>query len=134
MKMPLLLVSLSSDSWVDAFRHASVEEVLLRVLVQLAVIILIARLFGVLFRLLGQLGLIFLLFLVGMEFDFGHLRWHGRSALAISVSGFILPFVLGIGLAMLMRPYVGEDTPALGFTLFLGTALSITAVPVLGRI
>src|SRR5438105_3954083 len=33
---------------------------------------------------LSQLGLVFLLFLIGLEFDFGHLRWHGRAALMIS--------------------------------------------------
>src|SRR5262249_13794245 len=61
------------------------------------------------------------------------LRWHGSSALAISVAGIALPFALGLGLAGVLRPHVGEVEPV-GFALFLGTALSITAIPVLGRI
>ena len=35
---------------------------------------------------LSELGLILLLFLVGLEFDFGHLRWHGKAALGISLT------------------------------------------------
>lgn len=159
-----------------------VETVLLPVLVQLVVIIAVARLFAWLFRKLGQpsvvgeiaaglvlgpsvlgkllpdasmmifvpsvkpvfnvlsqLGLIFLLFLIGLEFDFSHLRARGRAAVSISVAGVVLPFALGWGLAQLLFPHlsVPEDWPPLdprGFALFLGTAMSITAIPVLGRI
>jgi len=82
---------------------------------------------------LSQLGLIFLLFLIGLEFDFGHLRLHGKAAVAISVSGVALPFALGLGLGVVMLPDIGEVKTELGFTLFLGTAMSITAIPILGR-
>jgi Kef-type K+ transport system membrane component KefB len=82
---------------------------------------------------LSQIGLIFLLFLIGLEFDFSHLRWHGRSALAISAAGIIAPFFLGFGLAWAIYPIVAEDVPRLAFGLFLGTTLAITAMPVLGR-
>ncbi len=91
------------------------------------------------FGILSQLGLILLLFLVGLEFDFSHLRRHGKSALGISLTGIALPFVLGLGLAPLMHPHLeltatGEPISFLGFTLFMGIAMSITAIPVLGRI
>jgi Kef-type K+ transport system membrane component KefB len=184
---PLLFAE--ADSWTEALRHISAEEILLPLLVQLAVIIVVARLFALAFRRLGQpavvgeivgglvlgpslfgrlfpdafaavfhpglpgvppeladallggtlsvlsqLGLILLLFLIGLEFDFSHLRWHGRSALAISLTGIALPFVLGLALAALLHPVVAADMPMLGFSLFLGTALAITAIPVLGRI
>src|SRR5579859_1888949 len=43
---------------IRSLRHVSVEEVLFPVLVQLAVIIVAARLFAVLFRLLGQPGVV----------------------------------------------------------------------------
>jgi len=82
----------------------------------------------------SQLGLVLLLFLVGLEFDFSHLRWHGASALAISVSGMAAPFALGIVLALWIHPRVAADVPVVSFTLFMATALSITAIPVLGRI
>ncbi len=81
----------------------------------------------------SEIGLILLLFFIGLEFDFGHLRWHGRSALAVSLGGMIAPFVLGLGLAAFMHPHVAADIPFLGFLLFFATALSITAIPILGR-
>src|SRR5262249_34747707 len=66
-------------------------------------------------------------------FDFGHLRWHGKSAAAISLAGVALPFTLGYALARAMHAAVAPDLPPTGFALFLGTALSITAIPILGR-
>jgi Kef-type K+ transport system membrane component KefB len=48
--------------------------------------------------------------------------------------GIAAPFVLGVGLAHIMHPYVGEGVGELGFALFMGTAMSITALPMLGRI
>jgi Kef-type K+ transport system membrane component KefB len=101
------------------------------------------QLFGVVLRgifgTLAELGLVFLLFLIGLEFDFRHLRGRGRTAAAISAAGVALPFILGLALAPLLLPRIephpeGGPVPPLGLALFLGTALSITAIPVLGRI
>lgn len=89
-------------------------------------------------QILSQIGLILLLFLVGLEFDFGHLRWHGRAALATSLLGVLLPFALGAGLAPLIYPHLepvnGGPASFSGFTLFMGVSMSITAIPVLARI
>lgn len=89
---------------------------------------------GPAFDVLSQLGLIFLLFLVGLEFDFGHLKTHRRAALGISVAGIALPFALGWGLAQCVHSRVNTAADPLGFALFMGTAMSITAIPILGRI
>ncbi|MBA4186999.1 MAG: sodium:proton antiporter [Planctomycetaceae bacterium] len=91
------------------------------------------------FTVIAQLGLIFLLFLVGLEFEGGHVRAHGRAAVLISLAGISFPFALGAALAPLIHPQleshpVTGPVPLLGLTLFLGVALSITAMPVLGRI
>ncbi len=91
------------------------------------------------FGVLSQLGLILLLFTVGLQFDFSHLRAHGKAAVGISLTGICLPFLLGVGLARIMWPHVewlssGRAVPYLGFVLFMGTAMSITAIPVLGRL
>lgn len=91
------------------------------------------------FTVIAQFGLIFLLFLVGLEFEFGHVKAHGRAAVLISVAGIALPFLLGAGLAQLVHPHLEPHPKAgpvslLGLTLFMGVALSITAIPVLGRI
>src|SRR5262249_32623572 len=82
---------------------------------------------------------IFLLFLVGLEFEGRHVREHGRAAVLISIAGIAVPFVLGAGLAPVIHDHLephpaGAAVPLLGLTLFLGVALSITAIPVLGRI
>jgi len=95
----------------------------------------VAGVFGV----LSQLGLILLLFMIGLEFDFSHLRVTGTAALGISIAGIALPFGLGAGLAPLMHPWLepahqGLPVPFWGFLLFMGCAMSITAIPILGRL
>jgi Kef-type K+ transport system membrane component KefB len=87
----------------------------------------------------SQIGLVLLMFLVGLEFDFTHVRRQGRLAAMISLAGVALPFMLGIGLALAMAPRLGTlgggtAVDPRSFALFLGTALSITAIPILGRI
>ena len=91
------------------------------------------------FNILKELGLVLLLFLVGLEFEFSHLRRMGKSSFFISLSGILLPFLLGILLAWLMYqalPMTVEGRPIefMHFMLFMGTAMSITALPILGRI
>ncbi|HEY1190619.1 MAG TPA: cation:proton antiporter [Gemmata sp.] len=91
------------------------------------------------FTTVAQLGLIFLLFLVGLEFEFEHVKSHGRAAVLISLAGIGLPFALGAGLAQLVHPELephpkAGPVPLFGLTLFMGVALAITAIPVLGRI
>jgi Kef-type K+ transport system membrane component KefB len=87
----------------------------------------------------SQIGLVLLLFLVGIEFDFSHVRRQGGLAAGVSLAGVVAPFTLGIGIAAVMGPRLAAlgatntiDTRA--FALFLGTAMSITAIPILGRI
>ncbi|HLX63687.1 MAG TPA: cation:proton antiporter [Planctomycetota bacterium] len=86
------------------------------------------------FKMFSQLGLILLLFMVGLEFDFSHLKKHGRSSLLISLAGIALPFGLGWLLARRLHASLALDVPLTGFALFMGTAMSITAIPVLARI
>lgn len=156
--------------------HA-VENVLLVVLLQLAVIIGAARVFGLLFRRFGQpqvcgeiaaglilgpslfgrffpeistkifsptvnpifsimsqVGLVLLMFLIGMEFEFGHLKTNRRAALTVSLAGIILPFGLGLWLGYYMHGVLHLESQPLHFALFMATAMSITAIPILGRI
>jgi K+:H+ antiporter len=88
---------------------------------------------GPFFSVLSQIGLVLLMFLIGLEFDFGHLRSHGHIAVSVSLAGILLPFALGLAVAQVLHPYVGQGINRLGFSLFIATALSITALPVLGR-
>jgi Kef-type K+ transport system membrane component KefB len=83
---------------------------------------------------LSQLGLVLLMFLIGLEFDFGHLRRVGRTAARVALAGIVVPFALGAALAWSIHPHVAAEVAPLGFVLFVATALSITAIPILGRI
>jgi Kef-type K+ transport system membrane component KefB len=83
----------------------------------------------------AQLGVILFMFVVGLELDAGQLRQRARTAIAVSLQGIAVPFVLGAGLALWLYPAMG--TPAVPFTvfaLFMGAAMSVTAFPVLARI
>jgi len=84
---------------------------------------------------LSQIGLILLMCQIGMEFDFSHIRVrNNRSAvLWIAGAGILLPFILGVGFAQLSHGALGSAVPSLGYSLFIGLALAITALPVLGR-
>ncbi|MBL8290632.1 MAG: cation:proton antiporter [Bryobacterales bacterium] len=156
---------------------ASIETVVLRVILQLVVIMGAARIAGNLFRRMGQpavcgeiagglilgpslfgrffpgafqtvfhasvgntfsilsqVGLVLLMFLIGLEFDFGHLSDNRRTALSVSVTGIIAPFALGFGLGAWMHGAMALHGSWLNFSLFMAAAMSITAIPTLGRI
>jgi Kef-type K+ transport system membrane component KefB len=84
---------------------------------------------------ISQVGLILFMFLIGLELDLNLLRGRGRSAVITSQVSVVVPFVLGILLAVFLYPRLSSgDVPFLVFAIFLGTAMSITAFPVLARI
>lgn len=85
---------------------------------------------------ISQVGLILLMFQIGMDFDFSHLT-ENRNQKAVMFVGVVcigLPFFLGFVLGQLSSPYLAPGISVLPYSLFVGTALSITAVPILGRI
>jgi len=85
---------------------------------------------------LSQVGLVLLMFQIGLEFDFSHLNEgkNRKAVISVSAVGIIVPFILGWIVADLSRSYLAPDIHTRGYRLFTAVALSITAIPVLGRI
>ncbi|MCO5609175.1 hypothetical protein L7F22_063398 [Adiantum nelumboides] len=82
----------------------------------------------------ADLGLLFFLFLVGLELDLTALRRTGKQALSIAAAGITLPFVAGVGVSIILHNTISSDSKFTPFLVFMGVALSITAFPVLARI
>ncbi len=83
----------------------------------------------------GTVGMTLLLLLTGLETDLRLLRNLGRAALIASVMGMVLPFGLGFGLGYFMpAEYLTDPSGRMLFSLFLATAMSISAMPVIAKI
>jgi Kef-type K+ transport system membrane component KefB len=82
-----------------------------------------------------QIAVVLLLFIAGLEVEL-HLVWsQGKSALNISFLGLVIPFILGFIFPYYFSSFFGlAEGDKLLFSLFMGTAMSITALPVVVRI
>jgi Kef-type K+ transport system membrane component KefB/nucleotide-binding universal stress UspA family protein len=83
----------------------------------------------------AAVGMTMLLLLTGLETDVRLLRNLGRAALIASMMGMVLPFGLGFGLGYLMPDsYLTDPGGRILFSLFVATAMSISAMPVIAKI
>ena len=90
-------------------------------------------------NLVANLGLILFLFLIALEVDMQLFMKNWRVALSVGLAGMLLPFGLGFGIAWGLYHQFRTDEGIVPISfgvygLFIGTALSITAFPVLCRI
>jgi Kef-type K+ transport system membrane component KefB len=83
----------------------------------------------------AELGLVVFMFLLGSELSLDKVRAQGRLAGWITAGMTVPPMAGGMVLAMFGRPLMGGAAghPA-AYILYLGLAMSITALPVLARI
>jgi Kef-type K+ transport system membrane component KefB len=91
---------------------------------------------GIVLTGLVQIAVVMLLFIAGLEVDL-HIVWQqGRQAVTTSVFGLIIPFSIGFIFPYFFSEFFGiNDVNArLTFALFMGTAMAITALPVIVRI
>ncbi|MBP1849531.1 cation:proton antiporter [Rhizobium halophytocola] len=83
----------------------------------------------------GQLGILFLLLLAGMETDLGLAIRLRRAAAGVSLTGIAIPFALGFTLGELIpADYIPDPDKRLVTALFLGTALSISSVKIVASV
>jgi Kef-type K+ transport system membrane component KefB/mannitol/fructose-specific phosphotransferase system IIA component (Ntr-type) len=82
------------------------------------------------------IGVVFFLLTAGLEIDLRSIFRQGKSALLVSFFGVIIPFALGFAAAGAFPKFLGAEAGAsrLIFALFVGTALSISALPVIAKI
>ncbi|MBX7097307.1 MAG: cation:proton antiporter [Myxococcaceae bacterium] len=85
--------------------------------------------------LVAQLGLMLFMFVVGLDVDLKALGGLGKSAAITSAAGIAVPFALGMAIAPALAASLAPPGQALlGFSLFLGIAMAVTAFPVLARL
>ena len=77
--------------------------------------------------LLGEIGVILLLFQVGLEMDLGEMAKVGKPALLVALIGVLVPFAAGFGVASAF----GESGE---ISLFIGAALTATSVGITARV
>src|SRR5580692_6847058 len=82
------------------------------------------------------ISVVFFLLTAGIEIDLASIFRQGKSALLVSSFGMVIPFAFGFLSAWAFPKLFGADegTDRLLFALFIGTALSISALPVVARI
>lgn len=84
---------------------------------------------------IAEIGILFYLFIIGLEIDLPRLSKSAKSAVLISQASIGLPFVLGLVFAgFIYDLYAPLGVGLLEFSIFLGVSLSVTAFPVLARI
>lgn len=84
---------------------------------------------------ISWLGVLFLLVVTGLETDLNLIIRKGRTALVISLGGILLPFATGIALGWhLPDSFVAHPDQRLVFSLFIATAMSISAIPVIAKV
>ena len=86
-------------------------------------------------QLFSQIGVCLFMFVVGLELDVGNLRKRAQTAIVVSHSSIMVPYLLGAASALfLYRDFAAPGTSFVSFALFMSIAMSITAFPVLARI
>src|SRR5947209_14839735 len=84
---------------------------------------------------LGDIGLVFYMFSLGSRLDTQMMLRQSRKAIVASLSGILLPLILGASLAFRLYPaFAGPKATQVSFMLLVGTAMAITAFPVLARL
>ncbi len=77
----------------------------------------------------SRYGVIFLLFMVGLESSIEEMKHTGKDSLFVAVIGVIAPMILGFGIAKLLMPEVSYHTD-----LFIAATLCATSIGITARV
>lgn len=81
-----------------------------------------------------QMAVILLLFVAGLEVELGLIRQQGKTVATTSFLSFIIPLAIGYGVAYYYPSVFGfEPKDNRVFGLFIGTAMAVSALPVIAR-
>jgi Kef-type K+ transport system membrane component KefB len=90
---------------------------------------------GYLLEVVSLIGAMFLLLITGLETDIKLIKRHARTAAGVSFGGIIVTFASGFALGQFLPDFLLADTnERLVFSLFVATALSISAIPVISKV
>jgi len=90
---------------------------------------------GPVFTGLAQVGLVLLMFQIGLDFELSAVNTSKRTVALVSVLGIVVPFGLGCLSSIYFYNQLAEPRPpTTSFVLIFAVSMSITALPVLGRI
>jgi Kef-type K+ transport system membrane component KefB/mannitol/fructose-specific phosphotransferase system IIA component (Ntr-type) len=81
------------------------------------------------------IAVVLFLLVAGLEVHLSTVAKQGRVALAVSIAGVVVPFLLGAGAAWQLPGFLGRPEHASegAFTLFIATAMAISALPVIAK-
>ncbi|HEX3035744.1 MAG TPA: cation:proton antiporter [Thermodesulfobacteriota bacterium] len=90
---------------------------------------------GYLLEVISLIGVMFLLLITGLETDLALIRQHARTAIGVSYGGIIVTFSSGFLLGLLLPDFLlANKDQRLVFALFVATAMSISAIPVIAKV
>ncbi len=90
---------------------------------------------GHMLEVVGLIGVMLLLIVTGLETDLGLIRRRIGVAAGIAVGGLLVPFASGLVLGLsLPDSILAQPSQRTVFALFLATAMSISAIPVLAKV
>jgi Kef-type K+ transport system membrane component KefB len=83
-----------------------------------------------------QVAVVLLLFIAGLEVDLHIVLRQGKQAVYTSLLGLIIPFISGFYVPQLIPEFFSASDPniSLAQSLFMGTSMAITALPVIARL
>ena len=88
-----------------------------------------------LLEIVSLIGAVLLLLVTGFETDLNFISRHGKTALLVSWGGIILPLVTGFYLGKYLPDFLLANPAQRDvFSLFIATAMSISAIPVIAKV